>query len=138
TSTSNYGQVGYTFNTLVPQTAGTPTVTLTNPFPNGVQQPTGNSAGALSGINTNISYVDQNRSAPRVQQWSADLNRELGNGMAITFTYMGARGDNLLLGGSNDVAVNVNQLDPKYLALGSAALNQALPNPWFGNPNVPS
>src|SRR3954447_24620248 len=43
TSTSNYGQVGYTQNTLVQQTAGTPTVTLTNPFPTGVQQPTGNS-----------------------------------------------------------------------------------------------
>src|SRR5262249_6439753 len=137
TATSNYGQVGYTLNTLVPQTAGTPTVTLTNPFPNGIQQPSGNSLGALSGLNTNISFVDPNRSAPRVQQWSADLSKELGNGMAVTFTYMGARGDHLLLGGSNDVAVNINELDPKYLALGAAALGQALPNPWFGNPNVP-
>ncbi len=33
---------------------------------------------------------------------------------------MGARGDDLTLGGaSDDVAVNINQLDPKYLALGS-------------------
>ena len=38
------------------------------------------------------SFVDQNRSAPRVQQWSADLQREIGNGMALTFTYMGAQG----------------------------------------------
>jgi hypothetical protein len=138
TTTSNYGQVGYTQNTLVSQNATTPNVTLTNPFPNGVLQPTGNSLGARSGLNTNASFVDPNRSAPRVQQWSADLQRELGGGMAITATYMGARGDHLPLGGSNDVAININQLDPKYLALGAAALGAALPNPFFGNPNVPA
>jgi hypothetical protein len=137
TTTSNYGQVGYTQNTLLQQTAGTPTVTLTNPFPNGVAQPSGNSAGYLSGLNGNVSFVDQNRSAPRVQQWSTDLQHELGGGMAITATYMGAHGDHLPLGGSNDVAININQMDPKYLALGATALAQQLPNPFFGNPNVP-
>src|SRR6185503_19078357 len=84
------------------------------------------------------SFVDQNRSAPRVQQWSADLQRELGSGMALAFTYMGARGDHLPLGGSNEVPVNLNQLDPKYLALGNAALSAQLPNPFRGNPNVPA
>src|SRR5262249_13651765 len=39
----------------------------------------------------------------------------------------------LTLGGSNDYGLNVNQLDPKYMALGSA-LNTALPNPFQGNP----
>src|SRR5581483_5343426 len=138
TSTNNYGQDGYTQNTFVQQTAGTPTVTLTNPFPTGVLQPTGNSKGAATLLNNNISFIDPNRSAPRVQQWSADLQRELGGGMALTFTYMGARGDHLPLGGSNDVPININQLDPKYLALGTAALSAQVPNPWFGNPNVPA
>jgi len=32
--------------------------------------------------------------------------------------------------------VNWNQLDPKYLALASAALGAQLPNPFLGNPNV--
>src|SRR5262249_42010080 len=36
------------------------------------------------------------------------------------------------IGGTVDQAVNVNQLDPKYMALGSAALSQSLPNPFFG------
>ncbi len=137
TSSSNYGQVGYTQNTFVSQTA-TPTVTLDNPFPNGVLQPSGNTKGLLSGVGGEASFVDQSRSAPRVQQWSADLQREIGSGMALTFTYMGARGDHLALGGSNEVPVNWNQLDPKYLALGSAALAQQLPNPFLGNPNVPA
>jgi hypothetical protein len=133
TNTSNYGQVGFTQNTQLIQTPGTPTVTLTNPFPNGVQQPSGSSKGALTGIGTFVSFVDQNRSAPRVQQYSADLQREIGGGMAITLSYVGARSDHLPLGGSNDVAVNENQLDPKYLALGSAALTALVPNPFFGN-----
>ena len=56
--------------------------------------------------------------------------------MALTMTYMGARTDHSGIGGSGDTPVNINQLDPAYLALG-AALNDALPNPFLGNPNVP-
>src|SRR4029453_9498705 len=56
--------------------------------------------------------------------------------MAISLCYIGARTDPAGLGGSNDTAININQLDPAYLALG-AALNDQLPNPFLGNPNVP-
>ena len=56
--------------------------------------------------------------------------------MAVTISYIGARGDHLPLGGTDDTVVNINQLDPKYLALGSAVLNQAVPNPFFGNPSA--
>jgi hypothetical protein len=133
-ATSNYGQLGYTQNTPSPQTTTTPTVTLTNPFPNGLVQPYGNSLGLLTGVGTAISYVDQNRTSPRVQQYSADLQRELPGAMAITVSYVGARGDHLPLGGTVDTAVNVNQLDPKYLALGAAVLNQTVANPFVGHP----
>ena len=137
TGTNNYGQVGYSQNTVLVQSApgAVPTTSLTNPFPNGLVQPLGNSLGTLSGVGTNISYVDQNSTAPRVQQFSVDLQRELPGAQSISFSYTGSRGDNLGLGGSNDVGVNINQLDPKYLALG-AALNATLPNPFFGNPNA--
>jgi hypothetical protein len=128
----NYGQIGYTNNTVVPQAAVTPVVTLANPFPNGLVPPNGNSLGLLSGVGTSISFVNQDRTAPRVQQYSADLQRELGAGMALTLTYVGARGDHLPLGGTVDSAININQLDPKYLALGNTALNQAVANPFFG------
>jgi hypothetical protein len=130
-TTSNYGQLGFTQNTVAPQTSGTPTVTLSNPFPNGLVAPLGNALGTLTGVGTSISYVDQNRTIPRVQQYSVDLQKELPGHMAVTVSYIGARGDHLPLGGTVDVGVNVNQLDPKYMALGSA-LNQTLPNPFFG------
>jgi hypothetical protein len=138
TTANNYGQVGFTQNTqMYTAQVATPTLSLTDPYPLGIIQPSGNSKGYLSGLNTTIGFVDQNRSAPRVQQWSVDVQRELKGAMAITGTYMGAKGDHLPLGGSNDVPININQMDPKYLALGAAALAQQLPNPFLGNPNVP-
>ena len=136
-ATNNYGQVGFTNNTILAQSpAGTaPTVSLTNPFPNGILQPQGNNLGALAGVGTTFSYVDQNSTAPRVQQYSVDLQRELPGSQAITVSYVGSRGDKLGLGGSADTPVNINQLDPKYMALG-ARLNDVLPNPFFGNTNA--
>jgi hypothetical protein len=136
TSRNNYGQVGYTQNTILSTNRTNPT-TLDNPFPTGIQQPTGNSLGALTNLDSNIGYIDQNRKAPRVQQYSVDVQRELPGNMAFVASYVGARSDFVSLAGSQFVGININQLDPKYLALGSAALDQALPNPFFGNPSVP-
>jgi hypothetical protein len=135
-STSNYGQIGYTNNTVSPQTGGTPTISLSNPFPNGLAPVTGNAAGYLSGVGTTISYVDQNRTAPRVQQYSADLQRELPGAMAVSVSYIGARGDHLPLGGTVDSVVNINQVDPKFLTLTPAQLSAQIPNPYFGNANA--
>ena len=136
---NNYGQVGFTSITVSPQTTVTPSVTLTNPFPNELVQPLGNTLGTtLTGVGTSISFVDQHRTAPRVQQYSADFQRELGRGMAVTIGYVGARGDHLPLGGTIDTPVNINQLDPKYAALGTTVLNQTVANPFFGNPSFAS
>jgi trimeric autotransporter adhesin len=132
-TSNNYGQTGYTVNTSTPQGEFVPTLTLTNPFPQGLVQPQGNSLGLLTGVGTSVNYVDQNKGAPRVQQYSADLQRELAGNMAVTVSYIGSRGDNLGYGGSADATININQLDPKYQALG-ARLSDQLPNPFFGSP----
>ena len=47
--------------------------------------------------------------------------------------YIGSRSEGLALGGTVDRSLNINQLDPQYLALGSALLQQ-VPNPFFGIP----
>jgi hypothetical protein len=133
-SPNSYGAIGFSNNTTSPQPAVSPTVSLSNPFPNGLVTPSGSNLGLLAGAGTNINFVDQTRTASRVQQYTVDLQRELGANMAVTFSYMGARGDHLPLGGTVNTAVNINQLDPKYLALGSAALNAQIANPFFGNP----
>jgi len=134
-SRNNYGQVGYTQNTFLLQSATNPTTTLANPFPSGLVPVSGNALRTLSGVGTTISFVDQDSSAPRVHQYSIDLQRELGNNQSVTVSYLGSRGNHLGLGGSEDVAVNINQLDPKFMALGNA-LNDSVPNPFFGNQNA--
>jgi hypothetical protein len=133
-SPTSYGAVGFSNNTGTPQSTITPTVLMSNPFPNSLVKPSGSNLGLLAGAGTNINFVDQTRLAPRVQQYTVDLQRELGADMAITVSYVGARGEHLPLGGTVNSSVNINQLDPKYLALGSAALNAQVPNPFFGNP----
>ncbi|MGE3508619.1 MAG: carboxypeptidase regulatory-like domain-containing protein [Vicinamibacterales bacterium] len=134
-SQNNYGQVGYTQNTILVQNAASPTTTLTNPFPSGLVPTLRNSLGTLSGVGTNVSYVDQDSGAPRVQQYSVDLQHQLPGEQAITVSYIGSRGDHLSLGGTQDTPVNINQLDPRFMALGPALLT-SLPNPFFGHPDA--
>jgi len=131
---ANYGQIGFSQQTFTTeQNQFRPTLSLTNAFPNGIQQPVGNSRGALAGVGGQIEFIDQTKQAPWVQQYSVDFNRELPGNMAVGFEYAGATGRDLNLGGSNDAVININQLDPAHLALGSALL-QNVPNPFFGLP----
>jgi hypothetical protein len=107
----------------------TPAGSMTNPFPSGLQQPQGNSQGLLTSTGASVSFVDQNQQSGYVHQYSFDYERELPGSFALTVGYVGSRSENLNVGGS----VNINQLDPSYLSLGSA-LQQQVPNPFFGNP----
>lgn len=134
-NTTNYGQTGYTQITTLQQTFPRPVTSLDNPFPNGLEPPSGNTLGLLTGVGGNVVFIDQDRKAPYVQQWSADLQRELPGRMAVTVGYMGSRGTNLGLGGTIDTAVNINQLDPQFLSLGNALLDP-VPNPFFGVPEA--
>ncbi len=105
---------------------------LQNPYPNGVAQPTGNSLGALTGAGSTVRFNDQFAKSPYMQQWSIDIQRELSAGMAVKIGYLGSKGTDFWIGGTGDSEVNINQLDPSFLSLGSA-LNDAVANPFFGN-----
>ncbi len=129
--TSSYGQWGYSATTTLAQNPNVPTTSIDNPFPGGLQQPSGNALGLLTGAGGDIGYIDPTKTAPRVQQYSADVQRELPDNMSLTLGYIGSRGDHLGFGGTVDTAININQLDPKYLALGSQ-LTQQVANPFFG------
>jgi len=106
---------------------------LSNPYPNGVAQPVGNSLGALTGVGGSIHFNDQFAKSPYMQQWSIDIQHELGTGFAFKVGYLGSKGSDFWLGGTADSSVNINQLDPSFFSRG-AALNNLVPNPFFGNP----
>lgn len=105
---------------------------LTNPYPNGVLSPIGNEEGFMTGVGGTVDFNDQFAPSPYMQQWSLDIQHELGNNVAIKIAYLGSKGTDLWIGGTGDSRVNLNQLDPSYLALGSA-LNDPVPNPFFGD-----
>src|SRR5262249_38085591 len=76
---------------------------------------------------------DPNSQPGKVQQYSVDYTRQLRGGIAVSIGYAGSRSDHMPVGGTVDATVNVNQLDPQYLSLGSSLLD-LVPNPFYGNP----
>ena len=113
----------------------TPAGTLNNPFPNGLQKPAGNSAGLLTGLGSSVSSFDQAFEAPRVQQFSADVERELPAHIALQAGYIGSRSAHLSPGPTGGGAINVNQLNPTNFGLGTG-LNEAVANPYYGKGGV--
>jgi hypothetical protein len=108
----------------------TPANTLSNPFPGGLQKPAGNAAGLLTGIGNAVSTYDQNFQAPRVQQFSVDVERQLPGAIALDVSYIGTRGTHLSPSPTGSSAVNIDQLDPSLFSLG-ASLNDSVPNPYY-------
>ncbi|HEX8031775.1 MAG TPA: TonB-dependent receptor [Vicinamibacterales bacterium] len=123
--------VGYSATTNMAQPNNIPAIGIADPFPSGLIPISGNSRGLLSGTSADISFVDPNKTAPYVQQYSIDVQRQLVGNLSASVAYIGSTGRRLTTAGN----VNINQVDPKYLPLG-AALTQTVPNPFFGNPNA--
>jgi hypothetical protein len=99
--------------------------------------PTGVSSGSTYGMgNTNAtSTVGANSSspsgstyddpyfgsrAPEYINWTFGIQRQVTNALAATLTYVGSEGHFLQLDSYTARGVQSNQLDPKYLVLGSA------------------
>ncbi|MCC7125635.1 MAG: TonB-dependent receptor [Acidobacteria bacterium] len=134
---NGWGQIGYSATSFIQQPQGTgavPTTTLSNPLAGGLLQPSGNSLGLLTGTGGDVYFVDPNKGAPRVQQYSVDLQRELPGAMSISLGYTGLTGSELSWGGSSNALININQLDPKYQSLASTTTLVA--NPFFGVPEA--
>jgi hypothetical protein len=137
-----FGTIGYTavtnyvssFDGINPasQGSGSPG-SLTDPYPGGIASPTGDALGLLTGAGETIHFNDQFAKSSSIQQWSLDVQRELGAGLAFKVGYVGSKSTDLWIGGTADGQFNINQLAPEFLNLGPA-LNEPVANPFFGNP----
>jgi trimeric autotransporter adhesin len=107
----------------------TPAGILSNPFPSGIVQPTGNTLGPLEGIGQSISLVSPTGKSPEVQQYSVDIQRELGWGVALEVGYVGSHSTHLTISSAN---ININTLNPSLLSMGTA-LNTSVANPYYGH-----
>jgi hypothetical protein len=106
----------------------TPNDTLRNPFPNGLLPVPGRSPELQQiawGLNIFAPLYDDPFSYS--QQWNVDIGRELPGGMALSVAYAGSKGTNLP--GPDH---QFNQLSPEFFALGNSALQEQVPNPFFG------
>lgn len=108
----------------------TPFRLLRDPYPAGFTASPGSSLGLLTAVGGAIQAPLRDGSpTPWTRQWNVTLQRELPWHTAVEASYVGTAGHNLQTNGEG--GLNLNQLDPKHLALGSA-LNQTVPNPFFG------
>ncbi|MEG9432331.1 TonB-dependent receptor [Terriglobus sp. ADX1] len=97
----------------------TPANSLSNPFPNGLTQPSGNSLGLSQGVGTSLTTIDQDRRMPLIQQWSLDVQREFAFGMSGEMGYVASHGRNLLP--SNGGTYNIDQINPGAIPYGQGA-----------------
>ncbi len=127
-----FNTLGYTATTSYTgstNAAGAVVPTLANPFPSGLIPPSGNSLGAAAGLGQSFSLVDPKAKSPQIQQYSFDIQRELPGNVALEVGYVGSHSTHLTLGTPN---ININALNPSYLAQGATALNASVPNPYYG------
>jgi hypothetical protein len=128
--------IGYSQTTpIVTSTNGnfTPAASLSNPYPNGLLQPTGNTLGGLSGIGQAITvFSPASQSAGYVQQYSLEVQRQAWSGLVLTAGFIGSHSLDLLTNG-----INIDQLNPTFYSLGSS-LTQSVPNPFYKNGGVGS
>ena len=75
---------------------------VSNPFPLGVNPITGSSLGRFTNVGQDVNYIDQFSTHPDFKTWSLDYQHELGNNVAMTIGYLGSKGSNLWIGGTND------------------------------------
>jgi len=100
--------------------------TLSNPFPTGINQPTGSKSGLLTNAGSSISYYWPDRSIPYVHSFSAGFQYELPFRTVVDIQYIGSRMRQLSTSKSiNDVSYAV------YMSKGST-LTTTVTNPYAG------
>ena len=83
---------------------------------------TNNSTGNYTGTPSPMQYNDPyyGGRAPEFINWTFGVQRQLTNAMTLTATYVGSQGHFLQTDGGNGRGYWSDQLDPKYLSLGTA------------------
>jgi hypothetical protein len=105
---------------------------LRNPFPNGFCAANGAEPGLYSGPGTALGQaINQSwfptTVNPNIQQWNANLQRQLPGRIVVEVGWAGNKGNHLIDGGSTAY----NQLRPEALSLGSQ-LTRQVTNPFYG------
>jgi hypothetical protein len=130
--------VGYSQTTSIVSSTDnnfTPAATLTNPYPNGILQPTGNSLPGLAGVGQAITVpATSTASAGYVEQYSLEVQRQTPGGLVFTVGALGSHSLHLLENG-----LNIDQLNPANFATAAAQVQanpKGVTNPFYNNGGV--
>lgn len=105
----------------------TPSNLLSNPFPGGILQPTGNSLGGLTYVGQAPDATNRRRAAPYVENWTYGMQYALGSSSTIDVTYAGNHGVKLPF----PYPFQLDQLPTQDLSMGNSLL-APVTNPFSG------
>jgi hypothetical protein len=131
TGSTNFGSTGFSIPTdqVVSLNGVTPISFLNNPFPDGLNQPSGSKLGPATALGQSIVFSDKGDVIPYSEQWNFNLQRELPARILFEIGYAGSHGLKL-----PQSLTGFNQVPASALELGNALRDQ-VPNPFFGQIN---
>jgi hypothetical protein len=106
-----------------------PSTSLTNPFPNGINLPTGSSLGLATQVGQGVTFADQNHTQPKIMQYSVSVQTQLPANTVLQIAYVGNKASQL------EINKNIDALPPQYYNQGAAGvtfLQTQVPNPMAG------
>jgi len=102
---------------------------LQNPYPAGLVQPTGQSAGLLTNAGLAVSFDGHQRPIPRTYQYSFGLQRWLRGGIKADISYVGSQTVHDAMAENMDY---VSLADFQVAHKDNSYLNRKVPNPFYG------
>jgi hypothetical protein len=112
----------------------TPATTIANPFPAGIRQPAGSSAGLATFVGQTVNFINPRISDPYSVRWNFNIQHELGKNTVLEIAYIGNHGVHLPV-----FVSQLNGIPRQYLStLGVrdqaliTALNASASNPFNG------
>jgi hypothetical protein len=73
----------------------TPYASLSNPFPDGIQQPQGSSQGASTYLGKSFTFYNPNPSTPYTVRWNLNIQHQFAQNVMAEIGYMGTHGVHL-------------------------------------------
>ena len=127
---------GFSQSTLLVATPNgflTPAATLANPFPNGVQPPTGSTLGLATSLGKDITFYDPKPGYAYSTRWQLSVQRELFAGVLLDLGYMGNKAVKMPVDRNFDAVPN-QYLSPSLLRDQATIdrLTANVPNPFAG------
>lgn len=111
----------------------TPAATLANPFPGGIQPPTGSTQGLATNLGKSVTFYAPNPAYAYSSRWQVSIQRELFQGVLFDIGYIGNRASKL------PVDRNFDAIPNQYLSTSPVRdqttidrLTANVPNPFAG------